>query len=86
MNLGVIWIDAHADMNTDKTTPSGNIHGMPLAVCLGLGNKKLVNFYGFSPNVKPENCSLIGLRSVDQSEKNNIRLINLSLHTMADID
>lgn len=47
LKLGVIWIDAHADMNTNKTTPSGNIHGMPLAANLGLGHKKLVNFYGF---------------------------------------
>lgn len=86
LKLGVIWIDAHADMNTDETTPSGNIHGMPLAACLGLGNKKLVNFYGFSPKLKPENAALIGVRSIDESEKKNIKKLNLSVHTMSDID
>ena len=86
LKLGVIWIDAHADMNTDKTTPSGNIHGMPLAASLGLGNKKLVDFYGFSPKVKPENCTLIAVRSIDESEKRNIKKLNLSIYTMSDID
>ncbi|NWF89699.1 MAG: arginase [Ignavibacteriaceae bacterium] len=86
LELGVIWIDAHADMNTDKTTPSGNIHGMPLAASLGLGNKKLVDFYGFSPKVKPENCVLIGVRSIDEFEKRNIKQLNLSVYTMADVD
>jgi arginase len=86
LKLGVIWIDAHADMNTDKTTPSGNIHGMPLAVSLGLGHKKLVNFYGFSPKLKPENCVLIGVRSIDEFEKRNIKNLNLSVYTMSDVD
>jgi arginase len=86
LKLGVIWIDAHADMNTDKTTPSGNIHGMPLAVSLGLGNTKLVNFYGFSPKLKPENTALIGVRSIDEFEKRNIKQMNLSVYTMSDVD
>lgn len=86
LKVGVIWIDAHADMNTDKTSPSGNIHGMPLAASLGLGNKKLVNFYGFSPKIKPENCALIGVRSIDEFEKKNIRHMNLAVYTMADVD
>ncbi len=51
LTLGVIWIDAHTDMNTDETTPSGNIHGMPLAASMGLGNPGLVNFYGFAPKL-----------------------------------
>jgi arginase len=84
--LGVIWIDAHADMNTEKTTPSGNIHGMPLAANLGLGSKKLVNFLGFSPKLKPENCVLIGVRSIDEFEKENIKELNLSVYTMSDVD
>jgi len=84
--LGVIWIDAHADMNTNKTTPSGNIHGMPLAANLGLGHKKLVNFYGFSPKLKPENTVLIGVRSIDEFEKRSIKKLNLSVYTMSDID
>ena len=83
---GVIWIDAHADMNTDKTTPSGNIHGMPLAASLGFGNKELVNFYGFSPKLWPENCALIGIRSIDEAEKEIVKKLNLSVYTMQDID
>lgn len=86
LKLGVIWIDAHADMNTDQTTPSGNIHGMPLAANLGLGNKKLVNFYGFSPKLKPENTVLIGVRSIDEFEKKNIKNLNLAVYTMSDVD
>ncbi len=84
--FGVIWIDAHADMNTDETTPSGNIHGMPLAASMGLGNKSLVDFYGFSPKLKPENCVLISVRSVDEAEKRNIKLLNPTVYTMSDID
>lgn len=83
---GVIWIDAHADMNTDKTTPSGNIHGMPLAAALGLGNPELINFYGFTPKLKPENCALIGIRSVDLEERKNIKKLNIPVYTMSDID
>ena len=86
LKLGVIWIDAHADMNTDETTPSGNIHGMPLATSLGLGNEKLVKFYGFSPKLKPENTALIGVRSIDEFEKKNIKQMNLSVYTMSDVD
>lgn len=83
---GVIWIDAHADMNTDKTTPSGNIHGMPLAASLGLGHSDLINFYGFTPKLKPENCALIGIRSVDPEERKNIKKLNLPVYTMSDVD
>jgi arginase len=86
LKLGVIWVDAHADMNTDGTSPSGNIHGMPLAASLGIGNEKLVNFYDFSPKLKPENCALIGIRSVDTLEKQNIKRLKLPVYTMADID
>ncbi|OGU77121.1 MAG: arginase [Ignavibacteria bacterium RBG_16_34_14] len=85
-NLGVIWVDAHSDMNTDETSPSGNIHGMPLAASLGIGHEKLVNFYGFAPKIKPENCALIGIRSVDELERENIRKLNLPVYTMTDID
>jgi len=83
---GVIWIDAHADMNTDKTTPSGNIHGMPLAASLGMGNKKLVNFYGYTPKLLPENCALIAIRSIDDAEKEIIKKLKLPVYTMQDID
>ncbi|MFA4922606.1 MAG: arginase [Ignavibacteriaceae bacterium] len=86
LRLGVIWIDAHTDMNTDETSPSGNIHGMPLASLLGLGNKSLTHFYGFAPKVKPENCVVIGARSIDPMERKNIRKIGLQVYTMADVD
>ena len=86
LKTGIIWIDAHADMNTDKTTPSGNIHGMPLAASLGFGNKELINFYGFSPKLLPENCALIGIRSIDEAEKEIIKKLNLSVYTMQEID
>ena len=86
LNLGVIWIDAHTDMNTDETSPSGNIHGMPMAVAVGLGNKKLVDFYGFSPKVKADNCALIGVRSIDHLERLNIKKMGLPVYTMSDVD
>ena len=86
LKLGVIWIDAHTDMNTEETTPSGNIHGMPLAASLGLGNKKLVNLYGFSPKLEPQNCALIGIRSIDDAEKRTIKKMKIPISTMADID
>lgn len=86
LRLGVIWIDAHADMNTDRTSPSGNIHGMPLAASLGLGHSDLVKLYGFSPKIEPENCVLIGIRSVDVEERKNIKKLKLPVYTMSDID
>jgi len=86
LKLGVIWIDAHTDMNTEETTPSGNIHGMPLAASLGLGNEKLVNLYGFSPKLEPQNCALIGIRSIDDAEKKSIKKMRIPISTMADID
>jgi arginase len=86
LETGVIWIDAHADMNTDKTTPSGNIHGMPMAASLGIGDRKLVNLLDFSPKVKPENCVLIGVRSIDLLEKENITKLGVTVYTMSDID
>lgn len=86
LRLGVIWIDAHADMNTDRTSPSGNIHGMPLAASLGLGHSDLVRLYGFSPKIEPENCVLIGIRSVDIEERKNIKKLKLPVYTMSDID
>ncbi len=86
LELGVIWVDAHADMNTDKTTPSGNIHGMPMACSLGIGDDRLVNILDFSPKVKPENCALIGIRSIDTLEKKNIKDLGITVYTMADID
>jgi arginase len=86
LKLGVIWIDAHTDINTEQTTPSGNIHGMSLAASLGLGNEELVNLYGFSPKLRPQNCALIGIRSIDDDEKKIIKKLKIPISTMADID
>ena len=86
LKLGVIWIDAHADMNTDKTTPSGNIHGMPVAASLGIGKKELTHLGGFAPKVKPENFFLIGIRSIDTFEREAVKRIKLPVDTMSDID
>lgn len=86
LKLGVIWIDAHADMNTDETSPSGNIHGMPMAASLGLGNEKLTNIYGFSPKLKSENSVLIGVRSIDIEERKNIKKMEPEIYTMSDVD
>ena len=86
---GVIWIDAHADMNTPKTTPSGNIHGMPLAVSLGIGDRRLTNLNGFSPKILPDNTALIGIRDVDKEESvtvKNFRNMGLQVYTMSDVD
>lgn len=67
--MGVIWFDAHTDINTPETTPSGNIHGMPLAVNLGLGDERLINVAKDAPAVKFENVVIIGARSIDEGEK-----------------
>lgn len=85
-NLGVLWFDAHGDLNTPETTPSGNIHGMPLAVSLGLGHERLVNIGGFAPKVKWENVVMIGIRSLDPGEKQIIREKGVKVYTMHDID
>src|SRR5271157_203919 len=71
--IGVIWIDAHSDINTPETSPSGNVHGMPLAALLGLGPEPLSNIYGYSPKILPENAVLVGIRDVDANERANIR-------------
>lgn len=85
-NLGVIWFDAHGDLNTDETTPSGNIHGMSLAVSLGLGNDELVNIHGYSPKIKPENVVIIGARSLDEGERKLITSKEIKVFSMHEID
>jgi len=85
-NLGVIWYDAHGDLNTAETSPSGNIHGMPLAVSIGLGHPLLTNIGGFQPKVKPENIVLIGARSLDEGERALIKEKGIRVYTMHEID
>ncbi len=84
--VGLIWIDAHADINTPETSPSGNVHGMPLAAILGLGPAELANIYNFAPKVSPENCVLVGVRDIDAREKENIKESGIEVYTMRDID
>jgi arginase len=84
--LGVIWYDAHGDLNTVETSPSGNIHGMPLAASLGLGAKELVEIGGYSPKIKSENIVIIGARSLDPGEKQLIKEKGIKVYTMHEID
>ncbi|WP_209124911.1 arginase [Alkalihalobacillus sp. BA299] len=85
-NLGVIWYDAHVDLNTAETSPSGNIHGMPLAVNLGIGHPSLVNIGGYCPKIKPENIVIIGARSIDEGERELIKEQGIKVYTMHEID
>ncbi|MEK3856679.1 arginase [Cytobacillus sp. FSL H8-0458] len=85
-NLGVIWYDAHGDLNTAETSPSGNIHGMPLAVSLGMGHPLLTNVGGYGPKVKPENIVIIGARSLDEGERELIKEKGIKVYTMHEID
>ena len=84
--IGLLWIDAHTDINTPESSPSGNVHGMPLAAIMGLGPGELANILGFSPKVAPENCVLVGVRDIDQIEKENVRKAGVEVFTMRDID
>lgn len=84
--IGLIWVDAHADINTPQTSPSGNIHGMPLACCLGLGPPELTKLLGTAPVVDPSNAVLVGVREVDARERKNVAASGLTVYTMRDID
>jgi len=84
--LGLIWFDAHADMNTPETTPSGNIHGMPLAALLGYGAPELTNVAGFAPKLDPSLCVHVGARDIDPGERELIAKTGLKFFTMRDID
>ncbi|MED3552950.1 arginase [Cytobacillus praedii] len=85
-NLGVIWYDAHGDLNTAETSPTGNIHGMPLAVSLGMGHPLLTNVAGYAPKIKPENIVIIGARSLDDGERALIKEKGIKVYTMHEID
>ncbi len=84
--IGLIWVDAHADMNTPQTSPSGNVHGMPLACCIGIGPDELVKIDGYSPKVAPQNVAIIGLRQVDRDERSIVHKTGVHAYTMRDID
>jgi arginase len=84
--LGLIWLDAHADMNTPESSPSGNVHGMPLACIVGHGPEELTGMFGFQPKVAPRNTVIVGLRDVDQTEKSHVRGFGVHAFTMREID
>jgi arginase len=84
--VGLLWIDAHGDINTPETSPSGNIHGMPLAALLGFGADELTGVAGPPPKVHPANVALVGIRSLDAGEKKRLKETGVQVHTMSDID
>ncbi len=84
--LGVLWIDAHGDINTPSTSPSGNIHGMPLAAVLGLGPRDLAHVGGSRRKVDPANVALVGIRSLDDGERKHLKQTGVHVFTMSDID
>jgi arginase len=83
---GLIWLDAHADMNTPESSPSGNVHGMPLACLLGMGPPELAGLLGFRPKIAAHNAVIVGLRDVDQMEKPHVGESGIRAFTMRDID
>ena len=85
-SIGLIWVDAHADMNRPETTPSGNVHGMSLAVLLGHGHARLVDLFGSSADVRAENVSVLGARELDSGETALISELGVRVFTMSEID
>jgi arginase len=84
--IGCIWIDAHADINTPETSPSGNVHGMPFAALLGHGPRSLTNLFGYSPKVHAKNCALVGARNLDAGERRLIKEAGVAVFTMRNVD
>ena len=84
--IGLIWIDAHADMNTPESSPSGNVHGMPLSCCIGIGPQELTHIGGFTPKVEGAAVALVGIRDVDQLEKAQVQSTGISAFSMRAID
>src|SRR5262249_26365418 len=84
--VGYVWLDAHGDMNTPKTSPSGNVHGMPLAATIGLGATELVDLFGYKPKVEPRNVAIVGARDLDATERRLMKQSGVHVFTMRDID
>jgi len=84
--LGLLWVDAHGDINTPESSPSGNIHGMPVASLLGHGPTELTGIGGRQPKVDAANVALVGIRSLDEGEKHRLKATGVQVHTMSDID
>ena len=83
---GYVWLDAHGDMNTPESSPSGNVHGMPLASIIGFGPPELVELMGFKPKIEPQNVVLVGVRDLDAAEKRLVKKSGVHVFTMRDID
>ena len=84
--LGLLWVDAHGDMNTPSTTTNGNVHGMPLAALLGHEPAELSGISDVTPTVRPDRVALVGIRSLDRREKDLVRAAGVHVFTMSDID
>ncbi len=85
-NLGVIWFDAHGDINTEDTSPSGNIHGMPVAVSLGMGHERLTSIGGAFKKIKADNLVYIGCRDLDTGERKVLKELGITVFTMHEVD
>ncbi len=85
-SLGLVWIDAHGDFNTPASSPSGNVHGMPLSSIVGQGPRELTHLRGRSPMVAARNVALVGIRDIDRHEADNIRAAGIHAYTMREID
>ncbi len=84
--IGYLWLDAHGDMNTPESSPSGNVHGMPLAVIMGYGAPELVDLLGFKPKAEPGNIVIVGARDLDAQERKIVKKSGVHVFTMRDID
>ena len=84
--IGLIWFDAHADFNTPEISPSGNVHGMPMASIMGYGPKELTHIFGYSPKVQPEHTVMVGIREVDREEREMVKKSGVRVFTMKEID
>src|SRR5205807_4751591 len=84
--IGCLWLDAHGDMNTPESSPSGNVHGMPLASLIGYGAPELVELRGFKPKVEPRNVAIVGVRDLDAKERRLVKDSGVHAFTMRDID
>jgi arginase len=85
-SIGCIWLDAHSDMNTPETSPSGNVHGMPLSAIMGYGTEELDDLFGFKPKIEPQNVVLVGVRDLDAQEKKFIKKFGVKAFTMREVD
>jgi arginase len=84
--VGLLWVDAHGDINTPETSPSGNIHGMPVAALLGEGPPELTSIGGDGPKLDPRNIAMVAIRSLDEGEKIRLKRQGVQVHTMSDVD